>query len=154
MPTPLVATPATESQAQLSPDGKWLAYTSDETGTQHVYVRPFSSTPPLPETKWQISSAFGREPRWRADSHELYYLEYAAVATRRYRLTAVPITAGATPVGTPTPLFDVVTLGTLAFFNVFVYAPAPDGQQFLVATTASDAQPTLDVILNWAGDER
>jgi Tol biopolymer transport system component len=150
-PIPLLRTPAMESQAQVSPDGKWLAYTSDESGTQQVYVRPFSPTSPLPETKWQVSSAIGREPRWRADSRELYYLESAVVATRRFRLTAVPIAAGATPVGAATPLFDVVTFGVLPPANVFVYAPAPDGQRFLVDMMASDAQPTLDVILNWAG---
>jgi len=149
-PIPLMRTPATESQAQVSPDGKWLAYTSDDTGTQHVYVRPFSSTPPLSETRWQVSSVVGREPRWRADSRELYYLESATAAARRFRLTAVPIGAAAAPVGQATPLFDVVTLGTLSPANVFVYAPAPDGQRFLVDMLASDAQPTLDVILNWA----
>src|SRR4030095_3840573 len=63
-PIPLVRTPALESQAQVSPDGKWLAYTSDESGSAHVYVRPFT-TPPLPETKWQGPSVFGPEPRAR-----------------------------------------------------------------------------------------
>jgi Tol biopolymer transport system component len=151
---PLIRTAAAESQAQLSPDGKWLAYTSEEAGTQHVYVRPFSATPPLPEAKWQVSSAFGREPRWRADSRELYYLESATMATRRFRLTAVPIAAGATPVGRAIPLFDVATSTTLPPANVFVYAPAPNGQQFLVDMTASDGQPTLDVILNWARGDK
>jgi Tol biopolymer transport system component len=153
-PIPLVRTPALESQAQVSPDGKWLAYTSNESGTEHVYVRPFTATPPLPETKWQISSTFGREPRWRADSRELYYLESRGLATQRFRLMAVPIGTGAAPAGASQPLFEVASFGIIPQGNSFLYAPAPDGRRFLVDMFASDARPTLDVILDWGSGDR
>jgi Tol biopolymer transport system component len=147
-PTPvaLLRTTAIETEAQVSPDGKWLAYVSDESGTAQVYVRPFAGTSPLPDTKWQVSSVFGREPRWRADSRELYYLETATAAAVRNRVMAVPIQAGT--VGVPQPLFDLNSMTIVPSNNVFVYAPAQDGQRFLVDMFASDETPTLDVILN------
>jgi hypothetical protein len=149
-----VRTPALESQAQVSPDGRWLAYTSNESGAEHVYVRPFSATPPLPESKWQVSSVFGREPRWRADSRELYYLEAPNLATQRQRVMAVPIETGAVPVGASRPLFELASLGVIPEGNSFLYAPAPDGRRFLVDMFASDARPTFDVILNWGSSGR
>ena len=69
-PAPLLATPFSETQAQLSPDGRWLAYASDESGTSEVYVQPFPSS----GGKWQISSGGGRQPRWRHDGKELFFL--------------------------------------------------------------------------------
>jgi serine/threonine protein kinase len=153
-PIPLARTPAVESQAQISPDGKWLAYTSDESGTEHVYVRPFTAPAPLPEIKWQASSLSGREPRWRADSRELYYLEPVAIGARRIRMMAVPIETGARPVGPSRQLFEFASLGILPPGNSFLYAPAPDGRRFLLDMFASDARPTFDVILNWRSSER
>ena len=153
-PIPLVRTRALESQAQVSPDGKWLAYTSDESGAEHVYVRPFTATLPLPETKWQVSSVFGREPRWRADSRELYYLESPNPGAQRFRVMAVPIETGAAPVGASKLLFEVASFGIIPQGNSFLYAPAPDGRRFLVDMFASNARPTLDVILNWGSSER
>ncbi len=147
-PIPLLRTSAVESQAQVSPDGRWLAYTSDENGGQHVFVRPFSPTPPLAETKWQVSSLVGREPRWRADSRELFYLEAPTPGAQRQRVMAVPIAAGATPVGAAKPLFELNSSGIIPQGNSFLYAPAPDGQRFLVDVFAADVQPTLEVILN------
>jgi Tol biopolymer transport system component len=151
-PIPLLRTPALESQAQLSPDGKWLAYTSNESGTEQVYVRPFAAAAPLPDTKWQVSSTLGREPRWRADSRELYYLESPGIATQRFRVMAAPIGTSAAPVGVSTPLFEIASFGIVPQGNSFLYAPAPDGRRFLVDMFASDVRPTLDVILNWASD--
>jgi hypothetical protein len=106
------------------------------------------------ETKWQVSSVFGREPRWRADSRELYYLELPNVAAQRFRVMAVPIETGAVPVGASKPLFELASFGMIPQGNSFLYAPAPDGRRFLVDMFASDARPTLDVILNWGSSER
>ena len=69
----LLATPLTESQGKISPDGRWLAYTSRDT-ERHVYLRPFA-VPMKDESAWQISTVGGQEPQWRADSKELFYLE-------------------------------------------------------------------------------
>lgn len=74
-PVPLLRTPFFETQGQLSPDGRWLAYTSNESGSEQVYLRPFAGAVPLPDTKWQISTGvWGQEPRWQADGKELFFV--------------------------------------------------------------------------------
>ena len=85
-PIALLQTPASEEQAQISPDGRWFAYTSDESGRSEVYVRSF----PKPARKWQISTNGGGDGRWRPDGKELYY-----IADDR-RLMAVAVKTGAT----------------------------------------------------------
>lgn len=148
-PVPLLQTPFIESQGQLSPDGKWLAYTSNESGADQVYLRPFAGAAPLPDTKWQVSTGpRGAEPRWRADGKELYYRETAA-GSRHFKLMAVSIGSGANPVGTPKPLFELSGAGFVPQLNAFVYSPSADGQRFLINVYATDAEPTLDVLLNW-----
>ncbi len=66
---------------------------------------------------------------------------------------AAPIVSGAAPIGTPKPLFEVASFGILPQGNAFLYAPAPDGQRFLVDMFATYARPTFDVILNWGSSE-
>ena len=68
---PLVATPAMELFPALSPDGRWLAYASNESGTPEVYVRPFPETA---SAKWQVSTAGGTEPAWSSTGRELFYI--------------------------------------------------------------------------------
>ena len=85
--TPFQISDANETGGRFSPDGKWVAYTSDETGRDQVYVVPF----PGPGGKWQVSSDGGSQPRWRRDGTELFYL------ARDRRLMSVPITQGANP---------------------------------------------------------
>jgi serine/threonine protein kinase/Tol biopolymer transport system component len=136
-----------ESQGQLSPDGRWLAYTSYETGRAAVYVRPF----PSGAGRWKISTGQGdeREPRWRSDGKELFYL---ASASPVQRLMTVPVQSGAHgdfAVGTPKALFEFRALGTVSEANVFLYSPSADGQRFLATVQASDEEPTLNVITNW-----
>ena len=82
--------------ANFSPDGRFIAYTSNESGRFEVYVQ----TLPPPARKWPISVNGGYEPRWRADGRELYYL-----ADDR-KLMAVPVSSGAVPFGVPRPLFQ------------------------------------------------
>ncbi|MEX2263597.1 MAG: protein kinase [Bryobacteraceae bacterium] len=73
-PFPFLATPFNEGGARFSPDGKWIAYASDETGRFEVYVRPFAGVPATGEGKIQISSSGGDYPVWRADGQELFYM--------------------------------------------------------------------------------
>ncbi len=68
---PLVASPAVELFPALSPDGRWLAYASNESGTFEVYVRPFPETA---SAKWQVSTAGGNEPAWSSTGRELFYI--------------------------------------------------------------------------------
>jgi serine/threonine protein kinase/Tol biopolymer transport system component len=153
-PVALLQTSKSESQGQVSPDSKLIAYTSDESGGLQVFVRPFDEGKPLPDTKWQVSSSsgFGREPRWRADGTELFYLEQPTeAALRTIRLMTVAVGTGVDPFGPPKPLFSFPYGGSrVPQVNAFLYAPSLDGQKFLVDRPATDVQPTLEMIVNWA----
>jgi eukaryotic-like serine/threonine-protein kinase len=133
---PVVATPFSENYAKLSPDGRWLAYTSDESGRGEVYVTSF----PEATGKWQVSTDGGDFPRWRADGRELYYLAPGNV------LTAVPVSGTATgfTVDAPQMLFKTNPPNQPGY----PYAVTRDGQRFLVNTNLAAPSP-LTVIVNW-----
>ena len=122
----------------FSPDGRWLAFGSDESGRAEVYVRSF----PGPAAKIQVSSAGGAVPRWRGDGRELYYLDL------ENRVVAVPVTLSpAFRAGTPVPLFPAHPNPSGLPYDV-----AADGQRFLVDTVAADeGSPPLTVISGWTG---
>jgi serine/threonine protein kinase len=151
-PVKLLGESFNETQGQISPDGKWLAYTSNESGTNQVYLRPFNGTSPPSDRKWQlpISSANDRtaDAHWRADGKELFYLE-TVIGTPRIKLMSAPIGSVANPAGTPKLLFEFQSVGTIPQANVFLYSPAADGQRFLINVFATDAQPSLELIQNW-----
>jgi serine/threonine protein kinase/Tol biopolymer transport system component len=149
-PVALLRSSANESEGQLSPDGKWLAYFSDEAGQGQIYLRRVEAAGRLSAAKWQVSNAVrGINPRWRADSKELFYLDVPGAA-RQGKLMAVPIGSEPEPVGIPITLFDIRTSSAPPQQNRFIYAPAPDGQRFLVNVFASRLQPSLEIIFNWA----
>ena len=135
-PFPVIQTEFSESQGTFSPDGRWIAYTTDETGQPNVYVQPFLRA----GGKHRISPNGGRNPRWRADGRELFYFD--ATGT----MTAVPIDMAATsPAGLPKALFPA---GVIGINNM--YAVTKDGQRFLVNRPQSAATATpLTVIVNW-----
>jgi eukaryotic-like serine/threonine-protein kinase len=136
-PFPLMQTEFNEWQAQFSPDGKWIAYVSDESGSSQVYVQAF----PTQSGKVPISTAGGTQPRWRSDSKELFYL-----APDR-KLMAVTVTAGTTfEVGSPHPLFQT-TLDPTAFRQM--YEASADGNRFLLNAVIESAAQPLTVVLNW-----
>ena len=141
-----VATDADESQGQVSPDGKWIAYTSNEIGVYHIYVRPFPTGSGI-----QRVSTESQQPRWSADGKWLYYRR--SLTTHRGTLMAAAVVAnaqGALRLGTPETLFDVHTArSTIPRANVFLYSPHPDGQRFLVNAAVGDADATINVITNW-----
>jgi len=148
-PAALLSTPIGETQAQISPDGKWLAYVTGEPGTDQyaVNLRAFGQGA---QGTWRVSAPESRaaEPRWRADGKELFYLDGRAYP--RHKLMAAPISLGATPsIGASTTLFEF-TAGTIVpRGNQFAYSPSPDGQRFLVSANAAEAKPSLEVIVNW-----
>lgn len=119
-----------ERNAEFSPDGKWVAYRSNESGRSDVYVRPF----PGPGGQWQISTTGGVAPRWRRDGKELYYIAPDA------RLMAVPIrTQGETlEPGTPIPLFQTRIVGGGSYPNRPQYDVAADGR-FLINVAIENA---------------
>jgi len=146
-PVKFQGTEAVESQGQLSPDSRWLAYVSQEPGGREVYVRPFPSGP----GRWKVSVGRGVsvEPRWRRDGKELFFLESLLLSNR---LMAVPVQSGPSgdfQAGAPQALFEFRASITAATANIFLYSPADDGQRFLVDVRAGDAEPLLNVITNW-----
>ena len=138
-PVALRRTQAHESQGRLSPDGRWLAYTSDQDGKTAVYVQGF----PTASGPWQVSSGGGEEPRWRGDARELFY-----VATDG-SVMAVPITTGpAFRAGVPAPLFHT-RMSRFMMGNLFIdYEVAADGLRFLVNQPAANGPP-ITVVQNW-----
>lgn len=136
-PVPFLQTPFNEMQAQVSPDGRWIAYASDETGAWEVYLRPFPSA----GGKVAVSVGGGAEPQWSGDSRELFYI--AADGS----LTVVDITAAATvAAGKPRPLFRTPIVGdTISYRNH--YAVTADGQRFLV--DSADRREPINVVVNW-----
>ncbi|HUO85655.1 MAG TPA: protein kinase, partial [Thermoanaerobaculia bacterium] len=136
-PRPLVATPFDEYTAQFSPDGRWFAYTSHETGQQEIFIAPFPAAAP----KWQISSVGGRVPRWRGDGRELFFL------TQDDRMMAVTLDlrANVPEISPPRILFrtQVRPLG-------LSYDVTRDGQKFLINTLGEEGLQPLTLIQHWS----
>jgi Tol biopolymer transport system component len=139
-PSPYLTTEFSEGVgAQFSPDGRWVAYTSNESGQQEVYVASF----PKPDRKWPVSTGGGLLPRWRGDGREIFYFEGG-----NSRMMAAEVTndGAALRVGTVRPLFNVRPAGGRKFWDV-----APDGQRFLVNTAlAAPDEAPLTLLFNWA----
>ena len=136
-PFPVMQTEFTESLGAFSPDGRWIAYTTNETGQPNVYVQPFLRA----GRKYPISPNGGRNPHWRADGRELFYLAADGA------MTAVPIDAtDAFAAGLPKTLFPAGVVSANQ-----AYAVTKDGQRFLVSTRPQSAAtaPPLTVIVNW-----
>jgi Tol biopolymer transport system component len=150
-PFPFLQTQFVESQAQFSPDGRWIAYASNESGQDEIYVRPFSGQSSGTAGEWKISTDGGREPRWNPDGKELYYLALAPTGHFKEQLMAVPIHASGAvfQAGAPARLFDFDYLGIVPQRNVFGYSVAAAGQRFLVNPSTQPITTTLNVIVNW-----
>jgi eukaryotic-like serine/threonine-protein kinase len=139
--TMFVKAAATLKGAEFSPDGKWVAYASNESGRWEVYVTSF----PEAKGKWQVSNGGGDEPRWRADGKELFYLAADA------KLMAAPVQTGqGFNAGAPVALFQTNPKETVATSEMFLYDVAADGQKILVnaALKSEETQP-MTVILHW-----
>jgi len=136
---PFLRTPFNESAPRFSPDGHWLAYISNESGRNEVYVQPY----PGPGGKWQISTEGGTEPVWNPNGRELFYRSGD-------KMMAVDIaTQPGFAAGKPRMLFEgqyVPTPLTAPYYDV-----SPDGQRFLMLKPAEQEQaPTqINVVLNW-----
>jgi Tol biopolymer transport system component len=138
-PVSLVRSPADQMHANFSPDGKFIAYTSNESGRSDVYVE----TLPPSDRKWPISTNGGYEPRWRADSREIYYL------SEDRTLMAVAVLPGAVPFGVPRPLFQTEVHSGVNVLRTH-YVPSRDGSRFLINTRSRDLAPvSITVLLNW-----
>jgi hypothetical protein len=133
-PKLLFGTQFNQRGAVFSPDGRWIAYTSNESGSDQVYVVPY----PGPGGKWQVSANGGAFPRWNRNGRELFYREGT-------KMMAVDVETGSSfRSGTPKMLFDKPYQGT--------YDVAPDGKSFLMFQNAVSAQgqtSELRVVVNW-----
>lgn len=128
-----------QNHARVSPNGRWLAYDSTEAGITQVFVTAF----PVPGERWLVSTGGGSDPQWRGDGGELYYI------APDQTLMAVSVeTAPAFNARTPEPLFRASLDPTSLAFGP-AYAPAPDGQRFLVVEVIGDYEPHLVATLNW-----
>jgi Tol biopolymer transport system component len=138
--TPFLTSKASESNGMISPDGKWVAYASNESGDWEIYVTTF----PTAAGKWQASRGGGTEPRWRGDGKEIFYIGAGST------LTAVPVSsAGTFAAGNPTPLFRTQLRAQVSSTDQFSYDVTKDGQRFLVNRYAKPAQVApLHIILN------
>jgi serine/threonine-protein kinase len=137
---PLVTTTATEGEPALSPDGRWLAYISDESGAFEVYVRPF---PEVASARWQVSTTGGGEPVWANNGRELYY------RNGRNELVAAEVRAGASfAVGEQKVLFSVTPYLDLGFMQS--YNVSPDDRRFLMVREGAPSQVSeLILTENW-----
>jgi eukaryotic-like serine/threonine-protein kinase len=129
---------------QFSPDGRWVAYASNESGIWEVYVSPF----PEANSKWQVSRGGGEEPRWRNDGKELFYI------SAERKMMAVEVKLGESfEARDPVELFQTRPRQRVSSQDVFTYTMSGDGQRFLLNTLmdAPNAAP-LSIVLNWEAE--
>jgi len=139
---PLVASPAGESRGRLSPDGRWLAFASNESGVTQIYVVPAHPDEAAAlGAKWQVSVDGGGLPIWARDGREIVYLEPSLNLSR---VEVAPDGAGGLRFGTPEPLF-----GTTLMADQPSYALAPDGQSFLLNHFGEAQSRPMRLIENW-----
>jgi serine/threonine-protein kinase len=145
----LIADPKfSEYNGEVSPDGRWIAYDSNESGRAEVYVRPF---PAVDSGRWQISSEGGTDPVWSRSGRELFFVTAAS------RMAAVSIPAGFNfTYGKPQPLFDA----TAYYLNVATrpFDISADGKRFLMLKDASNGntavRPSIVVVSHWFDEIR
>jgi len=133
------ATPAEERNARLSPDGHWMTYISNESGTFEVYVQPFPPT----GAKWQVSKGGGHQPQWRRDGRELFYI------APDKKLMGVAVQTGSSFVpGAARALVQTRITAWERSNHGSQYAATADGERFLI-NNATDTTLPITLVLNW-----
>ena len=137
-------TESNETQSRFSPDGRFVAYASNESGRNEVYVRPF---PDANAGKWMVSKGGGNQPNWRSDGKELFYVSADS------KMMAVDVSPGpAFKSGTPKALFSTSIWGGATTTNTTRYGVSADGKKFVinsVVNEASGAGAQITVVQNW-----
>jgi len=150
--TPLLQTTFGEQNPDVSPDGRWIAYESNESGANEIYVRPF---PAVDTGRWQVSTGGGTRPVWARSGRELFYV----VGADAVRMMALPVQTGATfSAGTPRVLFEGRYVAT-PDRSGRTYDVSPDGQRFLMIKNAAvevttSLVPSFVFVLNWFDELR
>jgi Tol biopolymer transport system component len=137
---PIAASPALEGDAAMSPDGRWLAYVSEESGVFEIYVRPFPDTE---SARWQVSAAGGTDPVWSRNGRQLFYL------SAQNEMMSVEVAPGAGfSISPPKRLFSTAPYSPVP--PVPSFDVSPDGQRFLMLreTTPTDRNELI-VVQNW-----
>ncbi len=139
---PFLAAPFTESQGQFSPDGRWVAYSSDASGRYEIYVRSFTGT-----AQFQVSNGGGAQARWRGDGKEIYY------ATSDGKMMAASVEAGGETFQAEAPrvLFEARALLGVSGSGPqgYIYDVTRDGQRFLVIDRGDGGGRSLTLVTNW-----
>jgi Tol biopolymer transport system component len=150
-PSVFLKTPFREAWGAFSPDGRWVAYQSDESGRNEIYVRPSvapgAASPPAAEAggQWQVSTAGGIAPTWRPDGKALYYLNPAGAMMA----APVAVVGNAVEPGAPVVLFPTrIVNGGVDTQNGRQYDVAPDGR-FLINTELDNVAAPITLIQNW-----
>ncbi len=143
---PVLSTRFHEANGAFSPDGKWLTFTSNESGRAEVYVQAFESTgtPRVTGERYPVTRSGAQALRWRRDGKELYYLAFDG------RVYAVSANLSSKPeFGRATPLFSISTEVRAAIHSLLNFDVSPDGQRFLIPAMSSPEGPVLVVMQNW-----
>jgi Tol biopolymer transport system component len=137
---PFIVAPGIKSHGQISPDGKWVAYASNEGGEWEIYV----TTYPDANGKWQVSRAGGTEPRWRGDSKALFYIGPQQMLTE-----AAVSTDGVFSTTATRPLFTIRARPPISYTDLMTYDVTRDGKRFLVNQYVRPAQaPPLNIVIH------
>jgi Tol biopolymer transport system component len=146
--TPLLTGPASEGSPTVSPDGRWLAYSSDESGDYEVYVRPF---PDVDAGRWQVSNGGGFHPQWSRDGTELFYLQ-----EREGNVAMLDVSVESEPTfvpGAPVELFTGQYFYAAAIASPDVFDVSADGRFLMIkdagALDGALAQPEIVIVENW-----
>ncbi len=136
---PLLQTPFGKTNPRFSPDGQWIAYQSNQSGRDEIYVRPY----PGPGGQWLVSTNGGTEPVWKSNGRELFYREGNRM------MAAEIVTQPSFSAGRPRLLFEGQYASVLV--GVPNYDVSPDGQRFLMIKQSEQATPVtqINVVLNW-----
>jgi serine/threonine-protein kinase len=148
-PEPFFHSPANESMPALSPDGRWVAYTSNETGTSEIFVRSVGGTATRGGGKWKLSVGGGGQPVWSRTSRELFFRALDRVMVTEYQVVDGTFVAGKPRVWTTVP-----RLGNTGFSR---YDVAPDGTRVAILLPSKDAgqqMPRMNLLLDFFGEIR
>ena len=143
-PSPIVRTRFREAQADLSPNGRWIVYASNESGQFEIYIQPFSALGATGE-KRRVSSLGGLSPKWRSDGKEIFYIDLS----KDPGIVALVLDpSSAMPIGVPRTLFQLRT-------QVQAYDVTGDGQRFLINHSAEAPNlPAMNIVVNWPEELR
>jgi dipeptidyl aminopeptidase/acylaminoacyl peptidase len=143
---PLLKTPFHEANPVFSPDGKWLAFTSNQSGRSELYIQAFqpADLPRMAGERYLVSRSGAQAVRWRRDGNELFYLAFDG------RVHAVPVRLSPKPAfGGAEPLFTISTEARATIHSVLGFDVSPDGQRFVIPMVAPGDGPSLVVVQNW-----